>query len=105
MRFCATCLIFFAYLALSTQARADDYEDIIKDGYGALEVTSVSGEFNGCDFDERIPLENGMVFVCGEYHYHYAYSPEVLILKNVRTGQVAVAIDGELYQGQLYRGN
>ncbi len=97
--------VLCACLVFSHNAKADDYEDMIKEGYGAIAVTSVSGTFNGCQFNEQIPLQNGMVFVCQTYHYHYAYNPEVLILKNVQTGQLGVSIDGELYEGQLYRGN
>jgi hypothetical protein len=90
-------------LMVSTPAFADDYEDLIKEGYGALAVTSVQGEFNGCDFNRKIPLENGMTFVCSSYAYHYAYDPEVLILKNVQTGDIAVSIDGDLYDGTVYK--
>ena len=65
---------------------------------GTPTVTHVMGEFQGCDFDRMIPLENGLHFKCGGYHYHYAYRPEVVIFGS------SVSIDGEKYQGELYQG-
>ncbi len=63
------------------------------------------GEFNGCDFNRRVPLTNGLILVCSGYAYHYAYSPKVLILKNVRSGELKILIDGEEFDGTLYRSN
>ena len=82
---------------------ASDLEDLARDGYAVVEETSVDGEFEGCAFDKRIPLSNGLLFVCSEYSYSYSYMPEVLVLKNVRSGDLKVIIDDDEYDGTLYR--
>jgi hypothetical protein len=90
-------------LVLSTAANASDLEKLAKEGYGVLEKTNVLGEFTGCDFGKRIPLMDGLQFVCSSYSYHYSYGAEVLVLKNVRSGAVKVLIDGQEFDGTLYR--
>ncbi|MFX0201258.1 MAG: hypothetical protein ACFFCW_34505, partial [Candidatus Hodarchaeota archaeon] len=84
-------------------AFADDLGDLARQGYAVIIETQVDGEFEGCEFDKRIPLMNGLIFVCSTYSYSYSYMPEVLILQHIRTGDVKVLIDGEEYNGQLYR--
>ncbi len=84
-------------------AFAGDLEDLARQGYAVIIETQVDGEFEGCEFDKRIPLMNGLIFVCSTYSYSYSYIPEVLILQHIRTGDVKVLIDGEEYDGQLYR--
>ena len=83
--------------------RANDLEDLAKDGYGVIEETQVDGDFEGCDFDKHIPLMNGLVFVCSSYGYSYGYMADVLILKSVRTGGIKVLIDDDEYDGTLYK--
>ena len=91
-------------LALGTPAAyAQNLEDLARDGYGVVDETYVNGEFEGCDHDKRIPLSNGLIFVCSEYSYSYSYNPDVLILEHVRSGDVKVLIDDEEYDGALYR--
>ena len=65
-------------------AAASDLEYLAKEGYAVIEETQVDGDFEGCDFDKRIPLTNGLVFVCSTYSYSYAYMPDVLILSTSR---------------------
>jgi hypothetical protein len=62
-----------------------------------------SGEFKGCEFGKRIAFYDGLIFACETYSYHYAYGPDVMILKNVRTGSLKVIIDDDEYDGQLYQ--
>ena len=90
-------------LSAASFARGSDLEDLARDGYGVVEETTVDGEFEGCDFDKRIPLTNGLSFVCSGYSYSYSYMPEVLILKHVTSGDIKVLIDDEEYDGTLYR--
>ena len=93
-------------LASAPTANASDLEKLAKRGYGALIETQVSGEFKGCEAGRRIPLSNGMIFVCGGYSYSYAYSPDVFILSNVRArGDIKVVIDDEEYDGTVYNPN
>ncbi len=97
-------LIFpLSLVCAASPAFAVDWEDLAKDGFGVLEMTSVQGEFNGCDFGRRIPLDNGLIFVCSEYNYNYSYAPDVFILKNVRDGRLKVVIDDDEYDGTVYR--
>jgi hypothetical protein len=90
-------------LLLIGQAFASDLEDLEKEGYAVVEETQVDGEFEGCDFDKRIQLMNGLVFVCSSYNYSYSYMPDVLILQNIRTKDLKVIIDDEEYDAILYR--
>lgn len=85
-------------------AIASELEQAARDGYGVLETTEVQGEFTGCDFGRHIPLADGLIFVCSGYSYHYAYSPEVLILVSVRQkGLYRVLIDDDQYDGELLK--
>ena len=95
--------IIIMLLCCVSMTSATDLEDLCKQGYAVIEETQVDGDFEGCDFDKRIPLMNGLVFVCSTYNYSYAYMPDVLILKHVRNGDMKVIIDDEEYDGTLYR--
>jgi hypothetical protein len=59
--------------------------------------TYVTGSFDGCEQGKMIALDNGLVFQCRTYHYHYEYRPKVMIVGDY------VTIGGEKYDGQLYR--
>lgn len=100
MRGCAAGVLFSI---LSTSVYASDLEDLARDGFGVLEDTSVTGEYQGCEYGRQIELMNGLIFQCTSYNYHYAYSPEVLILKSVKTGALKVLIDRDEADGTLYR--
>jgi hypothetical protein len=90
-------------LLIPAVGRAEDWESLCKSGYAAFIKTTVSGDFKGCEYDLAIKLENGLVFVCRSYSYHYAYHPEVYILKHFRTGDIKVMIDNEEFQGQVFK--
>lgn len=69
---------------------------------GSVMKTTVSSEFEGCDFDRRISFDNGLIFVCDSYSYTYSYRPNVKIyFVSGRTPEVY--IDGEKYSGMLYK--
>ena len=98
------CVVFISELLLNVCfIQAGDLEDLARRGYAVVEETQVDGDFEGCDFGKHIPLMNGLVFVCETYSSSYSYMPEVLILKNIRTGDIKVIIDDDEYDGQLYR--
>jgi hypothetical protein len=96
-------LIAVILLFLATSVIAADLEDLAKEGYAVLAETRVDGEFEGCDFDKRIPFTNGLVFVCSTYSYSYSYRPEVLLLQHIRSEHIKVLINGREYRGNLYR--
>lgn len=93
----------FFLLLFPLIAYSDDVKDLAMKGYAVIEQTQVDGEFNGCEFNKRIPLQNRLIFVCSTYSYSYAYSPYVLIMKNIRSGDLKVLIDEEEYDGTLYK--
>lgn len=98
-------LVAITLVSSSQAAMAGGLEDLAREGYAVVLETEVDGEFEGCDFDKRIPLQNGMVFVCSEYNYTYSYTPEVLILKHVSSGDIKVLIDDEEFEGTVFRRN
>jgi hypothetical protein len=69
--------------------------------FGQIVRTRVAADFEGCDFSKLIPFDNGLIFECATYHYHYAYRPEVLIV--VRQSGYQVYIDGDRYAGTLFK--
>ncbi|MEJ2060476.1 MAG: hypothetical protein P8Y64_08315 [Gammaproteobacteria bacterium] len=93
----------FILLAVSSVAIGSDLEDLARDGYAVIEKTQVDGDFDGCDFGRRIPLMDGLIFVCSGYGYSYAFMPEVLILKNINSSDIKILINGDEYDGYLYR--
>jgi hypothetical protein len=89
--------------AVSKEVLAGDLERLARDGYGVLDSTTMMGEFNGCDVGAKFPLANGLIFVCSAHHFGAVFEPEVLILKNVRTGETKVLIDGDEFEGRIFR--
>ena len=70
---------------------------------GTVNETTVSGEFNGCDFDKFYGLDNGLIFACATYDYTYAYRPTVQIF-TIEKRQPVIQIDGKQYHGTLHKG-
>jgi hypothetical protein len=89
--------------ALSAGAAASDLESLAREGYGVLDATTLLGEFKGCDIGLRLPLANGLIFVCSAHHFDDAFEPEVLLLKSVKTGETKVLIDGDEVGGSIFR--
>ena len=88
---------------LCSDALAQNLEELAREGYGVLMTTEVTGTFEGCEYGRGIPLDDGLIFVCSLYSYRYASQPEVLILKSVQSDDIKVLIDGEEFDGTLYR--
>jgi hypothetical protein len=91
------------WFALSAPAGATELESLARDGYGVLDSTTVLGEFKGCNVGSKLPLANGLLFVCSEHRFTNVFEPELLMLKNVRTGETKVLIDGDEYAGTIFR--
>jgi len=89
--------------AVSTGALAGDLERLARDGYGVLDSTTIMGEFNGCNAGLKLPLANGLIFVCSGHHFDDVFEPEVLIMKSVRTGETKVLTDGDEFEGAIFR--
>ena len=71
---------------------------------GSVYTTNISDEFEGCEYDKMYRLDNGLLFQCRTYHYHYAYRPEVKIFV-IEGRPPVVFIDGDKYDGTLFRTN
>ena len=100
MRFLVALTLSFV---LPAGALASDLERLARDGYGVLDSTTVLGEFKGCNVGTKLPLTNGLIFVCARHHFDDVFEPELLLLKNVRTGETKVLIDGEEFEGAIVR--
>ena len=48
-------------------------------GHGVPIESRIDGEFEGWEGETIGKLMNGQIWLQTEYHYHYAYMPEVLI--------------------------
>lgn len=57
-----------------------------------------SWEFEGCDFDRKIFIDDRYQVVCKGYGYSYSYHPEVVIFSN--GGDKKMLVEGELYDVQ-----
>lgn len=95
-------MLLTALLAIPMAAGASDLHELFYEGYSIIEETRVVGEFPGCVTDRRIPLRNGMVFVCAELHVAHGGPSEVAIVKH-DDGDIRVVIDEAEYRGTLYR--
>ena len=69
---------------------------------GTVIQAQVDGEFEGCDFDKRYSLANGLIFVCATYSYSYSFMPDVVIIM-IKGRTPIVTIDGEKYDGTLFK--
>ncbi|HTV70340.1 MAG TPA: hypothetical protein VMF90_17570 [Rhizobiaceae bacterium] len=70
---------------------------------GSVIETRISDTFEGCDFDKRYALDNGLIFVCATYSYSYSYRPQVRIFL-VEGMRPRVFIRDKEYRGSVYRG-
>ena len=97
-----TC-IFLVLLLLPTAhaSWALDRSELV--GYTLVEVKTVRGEFEGCDFDKKIRFLDGTRLTCAEYGYTYAYMPEAAIYsrtvmyKGKRLTLVKMVVEDEIY--------
>jgi hypothetical protein len=95
-------LIVAILLVTSTPAHPASKSTLENDGWTAVAKTTVSGTFNGCDYDLPVPLDAGYTFLCQEYNYHYAYRPDFIVME--RQGARKYLIDNEEFRGALYQG-
>ena len=71
---------------------------------GSVYKTNISDDFEGCDFYRLYALDNGLLFQCHTYYYHYAYRPDVEIFV-IKGRPPVILIDGDEYEGTLFRAN
>ncbi len=70
-------LITASYLfVIARSACAETVRSLENEGWSIVFRGTVSETFNGCDLDLPVPIDEGYLFLCREYNYHYAYRPE-----------------------------
>lgn len=69
-------LIAVSWLLLMPVVFASDLKSLCKRGYGVITETTVSEDFEGCEYGKIIPFDNGLGLKCTAYKYHYAYRPQ-----------------------------
>lgn len=83
---------------------ASDLDDLV--GWTIVASSNVVDEFEGCDFDKNIELDNGWVLTCLTYLYSYSYRPEVAVFAKEIEYQgraywmIKAVIDDEIYDMQ-----
>src|SRR5262245_42296108 len=79
--------ILLALIWVSPANALDTYELEELVGWTIVASSQVDGSFEGCDFDKKIRLANGMVLTCRTYSYSYSYRPKVIIFAQSVTHQ------------------
>ena len=92
--------LYFSFLALITLSptsyalEGSNLSDL--EGYTVAKVTKVDGDFEGCDYDKKIPLTNGWTLTCNSYHYAYSYMPEAVVMtRDIGAGFSIKAVIGD----------
>lgn len=74
------------------------------EGWTVAAVTTVRGEFEGCEHSKRIRFDNGWSLTCSEYSYNYSYQPDAVIFakqfdfRGKSYWMIKVLIDDEFYE-------
>jgi len=100
MNYILAATIFISLSAPALALDADDFSEL--EGYTVTAITRVEGDFEGCEYDKKIKLQNGWVLTCQTYNYHYAYAPTVAVLTNDagRGYLIKAIIDDDIYDMQ-----
>jgi len=72
-------------------------------GYKYVGDSTVSGAFEGADFDKAVKLDNGMVFLFQTFGYTYTYRPSALIFQYGNSSMYELLIDDEAYSVKRIR--
>ncbi len=97
-------LALFLVTSAAVALDASDFSGM--EGWTVAAVTTVRGDFEGCDFDKRIRFDNGWTLTCSGYSYSYAYRPDAVIfskaveIRGRGYWMVKVLIDDEFYDMQ-----
>jgi len=93
--------VFLLVLLISCFALGRDFEDFAHKlvGYTIVDIKTVDGNFEGCDYDRKIVFTDGTYVTCLDYGYTYSYMPEAIIFGTKHNGAFLykMYIDGELY--------
>lgn len=103
IRICVLLFVVCLPALTSDRLNADHLGRLI--GYTVVAATTVSGNFEGADYDKLVKLDNGMIFEFREYSYTYSYRPDAVVLAKAidvpPTGRQALiyklVVDDEIY--------
>ncbi len=85
-------------------AWATPVEDLVAGGYVVVKATGISGDFDGCDHDLKVPLEDGGVFTCSSFGYMHAHNPKAVLLKKKGANQFKLVIEHAVFDGVFANG-
>jgi hypothetical protein len=93
--------MILALLACCCIGFTNDFLEMAKElvGYTIIDIKTVNGEFEGCDFDKKVIFTDNTYVTCMGYGHTYSYMPEAIILGKNYNGTLLLKIyvDGELY--------
>jgi hypothetical protein len=104
-------LFLIAPLLAGNSSHPRDCGDVLEqlEGWTVLKVTTVNGNFEGCDFDRLLELSDGTILRCNSYGYQYAYMPQAALFGQSVTlnGQAAtmlrLVVEDEVYDVRYVR--
>ncbi|HAT9716230.1 TPA: hypothetical protein ACK8SK_002611 [Legionella pneumophila] len=90
--------IFLAFVLLFATPIAfadltDELEGLV--GYTIVASKTISGDFEGCDYDKAIVFDDNTMLRCASYGYQYSYRPTAIILSN--GANFKMIVEDELY--------
>jgi hypothetical protein len=85
--------------AISGAAWATPVEDLVARGFVVVKDTSISGDFDGCDHDLKVPLTNGGTFTCAGFSYMHAHNPKAVLLKQKGGAQYKLVVGNVVFDG------
>jgi hypothetical protein len=80
-------------------ASAKPVDDLVAGGFVVVKDTSVIGDFDGCDYDRKVPLKGGGVFTCSGFGYLHARDPKAVLLKSKDGRTYKLVIQNAVFDG------
>lgn len=104
-RLCVVALGGLILVTTASAAFADRCTRVLRrlEGWTIISVTTVDGEWRGCDFRRVIRFADGSGYTCASYGYSYAYRPEAVLFgkrasyQGTDFMQVKLLVEGEVY--------
>lgn len=94
-------IIYLSPPIVSAQVMVSEFELHQLKGWTLIDVSYVSGAFEGCDYGQRVPLDNDLTLRCNSYGYSYAYRPPAIIFAKGTVAGAPVHIKA-LINGHAY---
>lgn len=99
--------VFIAGLLIASGGHsvADRCDRVLRrmEGWTIVKATSISGAFEGCDFDKVVKFTDGTVLECSTYSYTYSYGPDAIIFgKSATLNGKDYVMTKMLVEGEMY---